>query len=923
MVIPAGGDLVSHNINVTNELKVKCDDATDLLLKTPDYGTSGQVVSSNGDGTMKFETLPSLTAFVTNPSNSNFDMGGYAITNVGLVDNVDISVLETTVGTNTTDITNLDTDKLNRSGDQAMTGSLDMGTFAITNVGLVDGTDISVLATAVGTNTTDITNLDTDKLNRSGDQAMTGGLNMGGFAITNVGLVDSVNVSDLETTVGINTTDILNLESKTQNIDLATTDANETRMTKDLRLEDIGPTIKAFNAINPSFSNNPNSGNFGFRCTPTVDITMTVLKYSTILYATSRSMTVWRDSDGANLLSYTFTGAEPVIDGYLTQPVSIPLSSGQIYVISVNNTGGSIRVDVNTNFFNAILSDVVGRTIIGSSALAMPTFDQGANLPYVPNFDFVETSLFSEKNIYANSAVFSGNVDANTVNNISIPDLSENVDELNILTEHIAPAGVDREWKEVLQVDEASASIYAENLDIMLFFNSGNGIYYSTDGGLTQTLCTSTGFGGRVIVAYDGVGVFVGVEVSTGGAWTSTDGITFTALASPGFNVSQITHYNSLFIVATNDAVNKIATSADNGISWTLRPMSHTPYNFATDGNILVACGGAGFSHSINGVDWFDNVVSEHCRGIAYDDDKDKYVSLSIATAGRVYTSPDGIVWTAHDDGYGKSANYLLYVSKYKMFYIGAPNAVTGGYGLEFSHDLLTTGFRTRALHHPHIQGGGIYHIGYLDFYDRFYINSNEKHYNYSLPCDCMAVTDDFITNDLHVLTVNGIQPNGGMYSGTSDGALIAGAGVQSMLPLSGIGTLTLISRELLLGHTFKLHASGDFPIMHKDTILNINFNINGVSHSLISIDLETSTNRFWELETDLVVRSEGVGGTYIANSDFIFNKALLKDLKGVRSIQTGSINTLIDNTISLDAEITINLTTTMKTRIMYLREEY
>ena len=141
----------------------------------------------------------------------SLNMGANSVTNVNLVDGVDVSLLSTTVGTNTTnigtntinigtndtDITNLQNDKLNIDGTLSMSGSLNMGSNSVTNVNLVDGVDVSLLSTSVGTNTTDITNLQNDKLSKDGSIPMTNNLDLGTNNIINV--VDPVNPQDVAT----------------------------------------------------------------------------------------------------------------------------------------------------------------------------------------------------------------------------------------------------------------------------------------------------------------------------------------------------------------------------------------------------------------------------------------------------------------------------------------------------------------------------------------------------------------------------------------------------------------------------------------------------------------------------------------------------------------------------------------------------
>lgn len=77
-------------------------------------------------------------------------------------------------------LTNLDDNKLSRTGSQAMLGNLDLGTNDIDNVGLVDGRDVSV----------DGTKLDTIETNAKDDQVASE------VPVTPVGNLDSNNVQD-------------------------------------------------------------------------------------------------------------------------------------------------------------------------------------------------------------------------------------------------------------------------------------------------------------------------------------------------------------------------------------------------------------------------------------------------------------------------------------------------------------------------------------------------------------------------------------------------------------------------------------------------------------------------------------------------------------------------------------------------------
>jgi hypothetical protein len=202
--------------------------------------------------------------------------------------------------------------------------------------------------------------------------------------------------------------DITDLESKTQNISLVDTTITQTLMTQDLKL---GGSISIANAYEGNTNGTgfiATNGNYGFRFTPTVDITITNLKYSNLLLipALERIMAVWRNSDGANLGQHSFNGTEPVVAGYYNSPVNINLLSGQIYVISVQHLTSNLpplEVDTNINkVYSPLLSNIVSRIISPTNDLIMPSNDNANNAPYVPQFEFVSSS--PQKSIYAQTA---------------------------------------------------------------------------------------------------------------------------------------------------------------------------------------------------------------------------------------------------------------------------------------------------------------------------------------------------------------------------------------------------------------------------------------------------------------------------------------------------------------------------------------
>jgi hypothetical protein len=91
----------------------------------------------------------------------NLSLGGLNITDVALVDGVDIANAGATITAHEGQILALEATRIKCDGTKPMTGNFDVGGNSIVNVNLVDGVDVSALNTTVGT-------LSTDKLDKDG-----------------------------------------------------------------------------------------------------------------------------------------------------------------------------------------------------------------------------------------------------------------------------------------------------------------------------------------------------------------------------------------------------------------------------------------------------------------------------------------------------------------------------------------------------------------------------------------------------------------------------------------------------------------------------------------------------------------------------------------------------------------------------------
>jgi hypothetical protein len=173
--------------------------------------------------------------------------------------------------------------------------------------------------------------------------------------------------------------------------------------------------------------------------------------------------------------------------------------------------------------------------------------------------------------------------------------------------------------------------------------------------------------------------------------------------------------------------------------------------------------------------------------------------------------------------------------------------------------------------------------------------------------------------------SINGLTPVGGVYSGISDGVLVGPGGVEtSLLPLTGVGSLTVPANGFNIGDCYHLNVSGEIPIGDKDDVVTIKVCQNGICFATTSVDMEDSVGvSNFELECDICIRSIGVTGAIITNCEFSYNKSLLKDWKGNRHIELSTIDTTVATTLTVSATFSGDLNSTMQTKLFYLRKQY
>jgi hypothetical protein len=180
--------------------------------------------------------------------------------------------------------------------------------------------------------------------------------------------------------------------------------------------------------------------------------------------------------------------------------------------------------------------------------------------------------------------------------------------------------------------------------------------------------------------------------------------------------------------------------------------------------------------------------------------------------------------------------------------------------------------------------------------------------------------------NTLWTDSINGLTPTGGVYSGLSDSLQCTQANSPcSLLPLSGVGQLSIPANTFTVGAQYHLICSGEIPAQSGSDIIAITLKANTTPLGDITIDMENVVGvRFFELEGDFVFKATGgLGVSEIVTSfEFSFNKSVEKDYKGTRTISQSTIDTTITQTLDVEAVISGG-TTSLITKLFLIRRQY
>lgn len=334
----------------------------------------------------------------------------------------------------------------------------------------------------------------------------------------------------------------------------------------------------------------------------------------------------------------------------------------------------------------------------------------------------------------------------------------ENIETRNF---EIVPIGARDKWFSYPTVGIASASLAYFGGNLILSYNTTFRIAYSLDYAVNWILCTIVG--GPLAGATNkpmlntNTNEYLTIEYGNKKIYTSPDGITFTHIGNlqPSAMSGDAIYWNNLYIVATSVVGQYITTSTD-GITWTLRAATRSIYNFCAGfdengANILLTHGQSGGPmYSYDGIIW-NNCTGPAIsgRGICYSNDKKQFIILDIGNSN-VQKSTNGRDFTYFSNiGTYGNTNLILYVEndsygkKINMYYIPATD-VNLNFGMVYSPNMADGSIRTNLLEGATVGNSGIYGLIFITHnnMNRFVMDNNVAPYIKYTNSNAMAFTN-------------------------------------------------------------------------------------------------------------------------------------------------------------------------------------
>jgi len=164
------------------------------------------------------------------------------------------------------------------------------------------------------------------------------------------------------------------------------------------------------------------------------------------------------------------------------------------------------------------------------------------------------------------------------------------------------------------------------------------------------------------------------------------------------------------------------------------------------------------------------------------------------------------------------------------------------------------------------------------------------------------------------------------VYVGLSNSTILTGAGEQSLLPVTGQGSLTVPANAFKVGDSYCLVMAGEILLGDKDDDFTLKVYQNGTVLGEITVKLEdinAAGESFWEGEVDFTIREIGVGGTVCSNIDWTFNKSLTRDFRGSRSVTVTTIDTTTASALTVTGQVVGGNGSSLVTNMMVLHRVF
>jgi hypothetical protein len=179
------------------------------------------------------------------------------------------------------------------------------------------------------------------------------------------------------------------------------------------------------------------------------------------------------------------------------------------------------------------------------------------------------------------------------------------------------------------------------------------------------------------------------------------------------------------------------------------------------------------------------------------------------------------------------------------------------------------------------------------------------------------------VTTDAHLATP--ATPSTSLYVGLSNSAIYTGSGEQSLLPITGQGSLSVPANGFKVGDSFCLVMAGEILLGDKDDDFTLKVYQDSTVLGDITVALEDTASgvSFWEVEVDFTVRAIGATGSICTNLDFTFNKNITKDFKGSRNVTITTLDTTTTSSLSVTGEMVGQNNSSLVTNMMILHRVF